>query len=139
MLVLLFITLIVIDGIITFNLFLHMKAESKSERVFSGIGIYFFFFYPGIAIIAPILGLISQFLWRSTFFKFYVMINTISCMSNLTLTLIFQIIHEDKFYYIMEVVIIIVLRILQNNLANYQIAVKDYSKSVIASQLSNKI
>lgn len=53
-LVFLFITLIIFDIIVTFNLFLHMKAESIDERIFSGIGIYYFFLYPGIAIFAPI-------------------------------------------------------------------------------------
>lgn len=60
--VLMFISIILFDMVVTFNLFLHMKTESEDEKVFSGIGIYYFFLYPGIAIIAPICGLISQFI-----------------------------------------------------------------------------
>jgi hypothetical protein len=130
-LVLMFITLLLIDIIITFNLFLHMKAESRGERTFSGIGIYYFFLYPGIAIISPLCGFASQFLCKPKVFKFYVMMNSISIMVNLSITFIFQIIHEDRFYYVMEVLIVITVRVLQNNLANYQIAIFEISKSLI--------
>ena len=120
--VLTFIILLMCDITITFNLFLHMKSESD-DKTFSGIGIYYFFFYPGIAIISPILGLMSLFWWNTTLLKMYALVNSISCISNMMLTLIFQLVHDDQLYYVMEILIVILLRILLNNLANYQIAI----------------
>ena len=137
-LIIMYISLIFIDIFITFNLFLHMKTESNGERIFSGIGIYYFFFYPGISIFSPLFGLVSQVFCKTSFFKIYVMINSISWISNLLLTLVFQIIHEDKFYYIVEVLIVLFIRIIWSNLANFQISIFEYRKSVKATYLSTR-
>lgn len=55
-----FILLLVLDVLITFNLILHMKTETSNENTFSGIGLWYFFLYPGVAVLSPIVGLISQ-------------------------------------------------------------------------------
>ena len=65
-------------------------------------------------------------------------LNSISCLSNLTITFIFQIVHNDKFYYMMETVILIVLRVLLNNLANFQIAIFDHSKGILDAKFLAK-
>lgn len=129
-----FVVFLLIDAIITINLILHMNVYTSNEKIFTQIGIWYFFFYPGIGVLSPILGIISQILCRTFIFKFFVMVTSLSCLFNLSITLILQIVFEDRVYYILEVVIVIFLRIIQCNLANYQIALFEDSKSLAATK-----
>jgi hypothetical protein len=129
-----FIILVLLDTLITINLILHMRTYSSNEKVFTTIGLWYFLLYPGVAVLSPLVGIIAQILCRSYCFKFYVVVSSLSCLFNLPLTFIFQIVYEDKFYYIMEVLITITLRVFLCNLANFQIAMIEHSKSLAVTK-----
>jgi hypothetical protein len=129
-----FIIVVLFDALITINLILHMRAYSSNEKVFTQIGLWYFLLYPGVAVLSPLVGIIAQILCRSYCFKFYVVVSSLSCLFNLPLTFIFQIVYEDKFYYIMEVLITITLRVFLCNLANFQIAMIEHSKSLAVTK-----